>query len=100
MGSAIVVGMAVLNFGGYEAFRWTEATGMIGLGVVGGLSGNVYRRATAVTRCWDQRGDVSVDGSKVVGVARTDPMGNPTATTAVGSAGGISACGFTSEVRR
>lgn len=50
------------SFNNYEAFRWTAATGMVGLGRLPGH--NVDSRAVAVSR----------DGATVVGVSRHQPV--------------------------
>lgn len=65
-GSVIVGNSGPVNLSNSaRAFRWTQATGIVDIG----LPANTVQAFAS---------DVSADGSKVVGVAWTDPMGNPT----------------------
>ena len=61
---------------GWEAFRWTAATGMVGLGDLPG--GSFYSRATAV----------SADGRVVVGEGRSEAGTEAFRWTAAGGGGG------------
>ena len=58
-GSVVVGSSSSFQFGSPEAFRWTEATGMVGLG---DLAGGLFR---------NEAFGVSADGSVVVGVSNS-----------------------------